>query len=72
MTAGQAVADSLTCGGEHPSVGWARWAGMALAVLGGLGTFLFLPIYPFWSIVVIAVDVFIIWALATSRKHQEI
>lgn len=51
---------------------WARWAGIVLALVGGLGTFLFLPIYPFWSILVIAVDVFIIWALATARKHREI
>jgi len=51
---------------------WARWAGLVLAVLSGLGTFMFLPFYPFWSILVIAVDVFIIWALATARKHQEI
>jgi hypothetical protein len=51
---------------------WARWTGIVLAALGALGTFLFLPIYPFWSVVVIAVDVFIIWALATARRHQEI
>ena len=34
-----------------------------LAVISGLGSFLFLPFYPFWSILVIAVDIFIIWAL---------
>lgn len=51
---------------------WARWAGIAAAVIGGAGTFMFLPFYPFWSILVIAVDVFIIWALATTRRHKEI
>ena len=51
---------------------WARWAGIALAVIGGVGTFLFLPIYPFWSILVIAIDVFIVWALASARRRQEI
>jgi hypothetical protein len=50
---------------------WARWAGIAMAVIGGIGTFLFLPIYPFWSMLVIAVDVFIIWALATARRRRE-
>jgi hypothetical protein len=34
---------------------------------GGLGSFLFLP---FWSILVIAVDVFIIWALMTARRRD--
>lgn len=50
---------------------WARWAGLVLAVLGAIGSFMFLPIYPFWSILVIAVDVFIVWALATARRHRE-
>ena len=51
---------------------WARWAGVVLAVISGLGSFLFLPFYPFWSILVIAVDVFIIWALVTARRRQDI
>jgi hypothetical protein len=50
---------------------WARWAGIVLAVISAIGTFLFLPIYPFWSIVVIAIDVFIIWALATARRRRD-
>lgn len=49
---------------------WARWAGIALAVIGGIGSFLFLPIYPLWSMLVIAVDVFIIWALATALMRR--
>jgi len=51
--------------------GWARWAGIVLAVISGLGSFLFLPIYPFWAILVIAVDIFIIWALVTARRRQD-
>ena len=51
---------------------WARWAGVVLALIGAIGTFLFLPLYPFWSILVIAVDVFIIWALVTARQRQDI
>jgi hypothetical protein len=46
---------------------WARIVGIVLAVLGALGNFLFLPYYPVWAIIMIAVDVFIIWALATTR-----
>jgi hypothetical protein len=49
---------------------WARWTGIALAVVGGMGTFLFLPIYPLWSIMVIAIDVFIIWALVSAPRRQ--
>jgi hypothetical protein len=50
---------------------WARWAGVVLAVIGAIGQFLFLPFYPFWSIIIIALDVFIIWALATTRTRQD-
>jgi hypothetical protein len=28
-----------------------------------------LPYYPLWAIVIIAVDVFVIWALATARPN---
>jgi len=51
---------------------WARWAGVVLAVISGIGSFMFLPFYPFWSILVIAVDVFIVWALATARERQDV
>lgn len=42
---------------------WARVAGIAIAGLAMLANFAFLPYYPFWSIIVIAFDVFVIWAL---------
>jgi hypothetical protein len=45
---------------------WAKVVGIVLAVFSALATFMFLPHYPFWSIIVIAIDVFIIWALANS------
>jgi len=49
-------------------VTWARWFGAVLALISAAGAFLFLPFYPFWSVIVIALDVFIIWALATARR----
>jgi hypothetical protein len=50
--------------------GWARWAGMAIAGLQAVAQFLFLPFYASWSIVIIALDVAIIWALATYRSDK--
>lgn len=44
---------------------WARAVGIVLAVLSAISNFFFMPYYPFWSIVVIALDVFVIWALAS-------
>jgi hypothetical protein len=49
---------------------WARWFGVVLALISAAGTFLFLPYYPFWSVIVIALDVFIIVALATARRRR--
>jgi hypothetical protein len=51
--------------------GWALfvrkvWAGafaIVLAVLSAVANFFFIPYYPFWSILVIALDVWVIWAL---------
>jgi hypothetical protein len=44
----------------------AAWAGivaLVLAVLSAVANFFFIPYYPFWSILVIALDVWVIWAL---------
>lgn len=44
----------------------ARWAGITAIVLCGLSAlanFFFLPYYPIWAVVVIALDVWVIWAL---------
>jgi hypothetical protein len=49
---------------------WARVVGVILAVISGLANFLFLPHYPLWSVIVIALDVLIIWALTTSRSRR--
>lgn len=42
---------------------WARGVGVALAVLSLVANFLFLPYYPLWSLLIIALDVVVIWAL---------
>ncbi|KUN00068.1 hypothetical protein AQI95_35450 [Streptomyces yokosukanensis] len=43
---------------------WARVVGIALASLSLLAQFLFLPYSPLWSVIMMAIDVFVIWALA--------
>jgi hypothetical protein len=42
---------------------WARVVGIGLAVLSAIANFLFIPYYPVWSLLIIALDVFVIWAL---------
>ncbi|MGW6208401.1 DUF7144 family membrane protein [Streptomyces sp. NPDC055089] len=50
---------------------WARAVGVVLAGLGALANFAWLPHYPLWSIVLIALDIFIIWALCASPGGRE-
>jgi hypothetical protein len=48
---------------------WARYVGAFLAVLSAIANFVFIPYQPLWSIVLIALDAFIIWALLTPRRQ---
>jgi uncharacterized membrane protein len=43
--------------------GWAAMTAIVLAVLSAVANFFFIPYYPFWSIVLIALDIWVIWAL---------
>ena len=47
---------------------WGRMIGVILAVLSALANFAFIPYYPFWSLTIIAVDVFVIWALTAHGR----
>jgi hypothetical protein len=44
---------------------WARIAAIVMASLSIVAMFLWLPYYPVWSLVVIALDVIVIWAVTT-------
>ena len=47
---------------------WARITGVVLAALITIANFVFIPYYPVWSIVLISLNVFVIWALLTPRR----
>ena len=47
---------------------WARIVGITLASLSALANFFFIPFYPFWSLMIITLDIFVIWALAAHGK----
>jgi hypothetical protein len=50
---------------------WARWAAVVIATLSAIANFMFLPYYPFWTIIVIAIDIFIIWECARGPRRRE-
>jgi hypothetical protein len=47
---------------------WARVVGVGVAVISAVLSFMSLPYYPIWSILIIALDVFIIWALTVHGR----
>jgi hypothetical protein len=52
---------------------WGRVVGIIVAILSAIANFFFIPYYPFWSLLIIALDVFVIWALCVygSRAANE-
>ena len=50
---------------------FARIAGMIIVVFVMIDNFLFIPYYPFWSIVLIALNSAVLWALATAPAYDE-
>ncbi|TCN35106.1 hypothetical protein EV644_117127 [Kribbella orskensis] len=51
---------------------WARVVGITMAVLSALANFAFIPYYPFWALTIIALDVFVIWALAAHGRDVKV
>lgn len=49
---------------------WARVVGITLASLSAIANFFFIPYYPIWSIVIIALDVAVIWALSVYGRRE--
>ncbi|MGH2539154.1 MAG: DUF7144 family membrane protein [Actinomycetota bacterium] len=47
---------------------WARTVGVILATISAIASFAFIPHYPVWSITVIAIDIFVIWALTAHGR----
>jgi hypothetical protein len=43
---------------------WARTVAIILAVLSAIANFAFIPYYPFWALLIITLDIFVIWAVA--------
>lgn len=47
---------------------WARAIGVLVASISAIVSFAWLPYYPVWGLVVIAIDVFVIWALTAHGR----
>ncbi|MBC7274511.1 MAG: hypothetical protein H5T76_38375 [Streptomyces sp.] len=56
--------------GLYQAALWARIAGVAVAALVIIANFLSLPYYPVWSVIMIAISGFVIWALCVARRDD--
>jgi hypothetical protein len=65
------VAVALTGAGILKGATWARMTGIFLASLSMIAHFLLLPYAPVWSVIMIAVNLFVIWALAVYRPADQ-
>lgn len=50
---------------------WGRIVAITLATLSAIANFAFITVYPFWSIMIIAIDIFVIYAVATHGRLEE-
>ncbi len=48
---------------------WARVIAIIVALVSAVANFLFIPYYPAWSLLLIALDVVVIWAVATHGRE---
>lgn len=48
---------------------WARVTTLVLVVVNASAQMLFLPVYPFWSLLIIAVDLLILWAVTLHGRE---
>jgi hypothetical protein len=49
---------------------WARVVGMGLAILSAVANFFFIPYYPVWAVLIIALDIALIWALTVWDRDE--
>lgn len=54
----------------YTGAAWARSIGVLLAVLSAVANFFFIPYYPVWSVLIIALNIAVIWALVQYGPEQ--
>jgi hypothetical protein len=49
---------------------WARWTALVVVALSMIADFAWVPYYPVWGIVVLALDGALIWGLTIDTRDQ--
>jgi hypothetical protein len=50
----------------------ARWFAVAVIGLNAIGQMLFIPAYPFWALMIIAVDIVALWGLCAYGSRENL
>ncbi len=50
----------------------ARWFAVAVTGLNAIGQMFFVPAYPFWALMIIAIDVVALWGLCAYRSRENL
>jgi hypothetical protein len=50
---------------------WARVVGITLAIISAIANFFYIAYYPGWALLLIALNVIVIWALASIRPETD-
>ena len=61
---GLSIVQLFASGAVYVGREWSRWLGIIVAAVNAIGHMLFLSAYPFWSLLIIAMDLLVIYALA--------
>jgi hypothetical protein len=56
--------------GVMSGAAWARWLGIIFVSIQAIINFLFIPAQPFWAIILILIDLWIIHALFVHRRER--
>jgi hypothetical protein len=62
----------LAAGGILAGNQFARWFAVAVVGLNAIAQMFFIPSYPFWSLMIIAVDVVALWGLCAYGSRQNL
>lgn len=50
---------------------WGLIFGVVIAAIGALACFAFMPYYPFWNIITLALYIFVIWAMVVQMANRD-
>ena len=62
----------LAAGGILAGNQAARWFAVAVVGLNAISQMLFIPAYPFWSLLIIAIDVVALWGLCAYGSRENL